>query len=226
MCFSVEADVAVGLALLPVAALSLREVRCAREAPFAALPLVLAAHQLIEAVVWAGAEGRVGEGLAHAATIAYLVIALPLLPTLMPLSVVLLEPPERRGRVTPFLLLGVVVSAYLGWAVATHEVTVRALPHALDYDVGLQYGGLWATLYIVAVIGPPVMSGYRSIIAFGVANLVGLAVVAWLYRDAFVSLWCVYAAVVSVLVWLHMVRRRRIPEPLRLAGDRPLKVGR
>ena len=36
MCFSPEADLVAGIALLPVAALSLREVRHVREVPFAA----------------------------------------------------------------------------------------------------------------------------------------------------------------------------------------------
>ena len=40
MCFSAEADLIVGVGLLPVAAVSLREVRRLREVPFASLPLV------------------------------------------------------------------------------------------------------------------------------------------------------------------------------------------
>ncbi len=220
MCFSVEADLVAGAALLPVGALSLREVRHPRELLFASLPLVLAVHQLVEAVVWAGADGDVSPGLARVAMFAYLAVALPLLPTLVPLSVLLLEPPHRRRRVSPFLLLGAVVSAHLTFVLATHDVSVAARPHALDYSTGMQHGVVWAVLYVVAVVGPAVLSGYRSIVVFGVANLVGLAVVAWLYRDAFVSLWCVYAAVVSALVVVHLVRRRRLEDRLHLSpGD-------
>ena len=57
MCFSAEADLVVGLALLPVAVVSLREVQHAREVPFAVLPLIFAAHQLVETLVWAGEPG-------------------------------------------------------------------------------------------------------------------------------------------------------------------------
>jgi len=73
-------------------------------------------------------------------------------------------------------------------------------------------------LYIVAVIGPALMSGYPSIVAFGVLNLVGLVVVAVFYYQAFASLWCIYAAVMSVLVLVHMVLRRRLPDPHRYHG--------
>lgn len=216
MCFSVEADVTVGLLLLPVGIATLREVRHVRELPFAAMPLLFAVHQLIEAVVWAGAAGQVSADLQHLAVGAYLVIALVVLPTLMPVAVLLLEPRGARLRVAPFALLGVVVSAYLGYALLTEPFTVTAYPHALVYDTGLRNGGPGIVLYIAAVIGPSLLSGYRSIIAFGVLNLVGLAVVAVVYAEAFVSLWCVYAACISVLMLVHMVSRRRLPDEHRL----------
>lgn len=66
--------------------------------------------------------------------------------------------------------------------------------------------------------GPALMSGYRSIVAFGVLNLVGLTTVALLYAQAFASLWCVYAALSSVLILLHLRRRRLLPDPYRMEG--------
>ncbi|WP_234787270.1 DUF6629 family protein [Mycolicibacter sinensis] len=207
------ADLVAGTALLPVAALSLREVKAARELPFALLPTVFAVHQFIEAAVWAHQDRDLSAGLGHLAVLAYLLIALPLLPTLVPVSVVLLEPPGRRLRVAPFVVLGAVVSAYLLYVVLASPVSVTRHRHALDYQTGIQHAGVWVTLYIVAVIGPALLSGYRSIIAFGVVNLVGLVVVAVLYTKAFASLWCIYAAVASVLVLVHMVRRRNFRDP-------------
>ena len=78
---------------------------------------------------------------------------------------------------------------------------------------------MWTVLYVVAVIGPSLLSGYPSIVAFGVLNLVGLSVVALVYDEAFTSLWCVWAACTSLLVLLHMVRRRRLPDEHRLRGE-------
>ena len=218
MCFSLEADLVAGAVLLPVAALSLREVRHAREVPFAALPLLFSLHQLVEALVWAGTEGDVSAGVAHAAAMVYVLIALPVLPTLVPVAVLLLEPRGARLRVAPFVALGAVVSAYLAYAVLSGPVTVEADPHALIYHVGLENSLIWSVLYVVAVVGPSVLSGYPSIVAFGVLNLIGLTVVALSYRQAFASVWCVYAALTSGLVLLHMYRRRHLPDPHRLHG--------
>jgi hypothetical protein len=89
----------------------------------------------------------------------------------------------------------------------------------------VQHPVVWAVLYIVAVIGAPLMSGYRSIVAFGVLNLVGLLLVAVFYAQTFASLWCVFAASSSVLMLVHMIRRRRLPDAERLPGDAITEAG-
>lgn len=225
MCFSIEADVVAGIALLPVAALTLREVRHVREVPFAALPLLFAVHQLTEALVWAGLDGDVSANVQKAAALVYVLFAFPVLPTLVPTAVLLLEPRGARLRVAPFVALGLVVSAQLTYFVLSGPLIVEEHDHAVVYRVGLQNGMFWAVLYIVATVGPALLSGYPSIVAFGAFNLVGLSLVALVYQEAFASLWCVLAALLSVLVLLHMHRRRRLPDPHRLHGQPLEPVG-
>lgn len=220
MCFSLQADLVAGAVLAPIAVLSLREVRTRRELPFALLPTVFCVHQLIEALVWLGLEGRVPGWVQAAAALAYVLIALPLLPLLVPTAILLLEPRGFRARTVPFVGLGVIVAAVLLVTVLDGPIKVVRLDHALSYHVGLSDALLWVALYVVAVTGPALMSGYRSIVAFGVLNVVGLTAVALLYAEAFASLWCVYAALTSVLILVHMRRRRRrLPDPHRLEGE-------
>lgn len=213
------ADLVAGTALIPVAALSLREVRKPRELPFALLPAIFAVHQFLEVAVWAGLDGDVSAGVANLAMRAYLFIAWPLLPTYVPLAVLLLEPRHARRRVAPFVALGVIVSAYLGFIVLANPVEVIRHAHGLEYDTVVHHPIVWAVLYIVAVIGAPLLSGYRSIVAFGAINLVGLVLVAIFYTQEFASLWCVFAAASSLLILLHMIRRRRLPDADRLRGE-------
>lgn len=216
MCFSLTADLVVGMGLLPVGALSLREIKHRRELLFALLPTIFAVHQLIEAVIWA--QRDVSDGVGQVAVFAYLFIALPLLPTYFPLSVLLLEPKGARLRVAPFVMLGIVVSAYLAVVLFTDPIGATPHPHCVVYHTGVQHELVWAVLYVVAVIGPALMSGYPSIVAFGLLNLVGLVLVATLYFEAFASLWCIYAAVMSFLVLVHMVLRRSLPDTHRCHG--------
>jgi hypothetical protein len=55
-------------------------------------------------------------------------------------------------------------------------------------------------------------------VVFGVLNLVGRIAVAFVYFEAFTSLWCAYAAFASIAVWLHMRGRRRLPDRERVRG--------
>ncbi len=216
VCFSATADLAVGAALVPVAVASLREVKHRRELPFALLPAVFAAHQLIEAVVWPGVDAS--PGVKHAAVLAYLFIAMPLLPALVPVATLLLEPRGARMRVAPFVALGALVSGYLAVVVFTRPVTVSVYPHSIQYQTDMHGGYVWAVLYVIAVIGPALLSGYPSIVAFGAINLLTVVVVAVIYVNAFASFWCIAAAIASVLVLVHMRRRHRLPEAHRRQG--------
>ena len=211
------ADLVAGTALVPVAVLALREVRHPRELLFALLPTVFAVHQFVEVAVWAGLDGDVSPGVANLAMRVYMFIAWPLLPTYLPLAVMLLDPHGRaRRRAAPFLALGLIVSVYLSFVVLANPVEVIRHPYGLEYLTVVQHPIVWAVLYIVAVIGPPLMSGYRSLVAFGALNLVGLVVVAIFYAQAFASLWCVFAAASSILLLVHMIRRRKTPDADRL----------
>jgi len=209
-----EADLVAGAVLVPIGVLSLRQVREAREIPLAAVPLLLGVHQLVEAVVWAGADGLVSVRVAHLAALVYVVIALPLLPTLFPLAVWLIESPSRRRLVAPFLAIGVVVSSYMALRLWQNGLDVVTHDYGMEYRVGLGFTEIWTGAYIVATMGACLVSGYRTVVAFGVLNLIGLTVVGLAYAQAFASLWCIYAAFVSVLILVHMVWRE--PQP---AGD-------
>ncbi|MGI9125354.1 MAG: DUF6629 family protein, partial [Mycobacterium sp.] len=134
-------------------------------------------------------------------------------------AVLLLAPHGARLRVAPFLGLGAVVSAYLAYVVLFNPVQVIRHPYGLEYATVVAHPIFWSVLYIVAVIGAPLLSGYRSIVAFGVLNLVGLIAVAVLYYEVFASLWCAFAAMSSLLILLHMVRRRRLSDADRLRGE-------
>lgn len=220
MCFSIEADVVAGVALLPVAALSLREVKVWREVPFAALPALFAAHQLTEALVWGRQSGDVSVEVGGVAALVYLLIAMPLLPTLVPVSVMLLEPRSARARMVPYLGLGALASAYLTYVLLTRPIGVTEHPHCLEYHTGVEHPYLWATVYILAVVGVLLASSYRSVVVFGVINVVGIVLVAALYFEAFTSLWCAFAAVASIMVVVHMRGRRNLPDSERFDGTR------
>ena len=83
-------------------------------------------------------------------------------------------------------------------------VTVRLGSYHLGYSIGLHYGVLVVGLYVLATCGSLLMSGYRDIVIFGIANVVAVIVLARLTADGFTSLWCFYAALACGAICLHM----------------------
>jgi hypothetical protein len=54
VCFAPEADLVTGVVVGVVAIDAVRHVQRRAELPLAAIPVVLAGHNLVEAVVWLG----------------------------------------------------------------------------------------------------------------------------------------------------------------------------
>ena len=171
----------------------------------AGLPLLLGAHQLDEAFVWWGLEGHVPHTVGRVALWIYLLIAFVVVPTFVPISVLALEhTAQRRRSMMPFVVLGAAVSAVLLAAMLRGPIGVTEHPYHLAYSINISHGGLVIALYVVATCGALLFSGYRHIEIFGVANLIAVALLAWLTIDGFASLWCAYAALAAGAIALHM----------------------
>ncbi len=205
MCFSPEADVVGGVLIGVIGVDAIRHIRQRREfIALAWIPALLGAHQFIEALVWLWLQGHVPRGIGHIALWAYLLIAFVVLPVFVPLAVIAVEPTRRRKQMmVPFALLGAAVAVTLFAAMVRGPVGVKLEPYHLSYSIRLPDGLLVVALYVVAVCGPLLVSGYRNVALFGVVNLVAVIVIARLTISGFASVWCGWAAVSSAAITLH-----------------------
>jgi hypothetical protein len=206
MCFSGTADVIGGIAIGAVGVDVLRHVSNRREQlALAALPILFAAHQLDEAVVWFSLEGRAPWSLGRVALWLYLLFAFVVLPVYVPLAVRRVEAAGIRRRcMAPFVGLGAAVSLVLLFAMLEGPVTARLAPHHLAYGTSLPAGGLITSAYVLATCGTLLLSSRRPVLAFGAVNLVAVAVLARLTTDGFASMWCAWAAVSSLALATHL----------------------
>lgn len=150
--------------------------------------------------------GEVG----RAATWLYLFIAFVVLPPYVPFAVAQIEPTLRRRRLMiPFLAIGLGVATALLLAMLRGPVSAHLEPYHLAYDIGLPYGALIVTAYVIGTCGSLLLSGYRHIVWFGLVNLPVIAVLALLTRSGFASLWCAWAAITSGMIAVHLRHRSR-----------------
>ena len=208
MCFSAEADFVSAAVIGAIGVATLSQVEKPREIPLAALPLAFALHQLAEGFVWRDLDS----GTTHAtgpAVYVYLLFAWVLLPVIVPLAVMLLEPPgHARRRIAGFVAVGAVASAYLSASLIAGDVSAHSGGHVVLYGGAGRYADAATALYVVATCGAPLLSRYRTVVWFGVANLAAVAAVATVQAEGLTSIWCSWAAVVSVLIFFQMVAWR------------------
>jgi hypothetical protein len=206
VCFSPQGDLAAGVVVTAIGIDAVRHLRHRNDhLALAVFPLLLGLHQIDEAFVWWGLQGVVPHAIGRVAMWIYLVIAFVALPILVPVVIMLLEPTaRRRGRIAPFLAIGLGVSAVLLVTMLRNRPSVILGSYHLAYSIGLQHGIIVVGLYIVATCGSLLASGYRHIVIFGMANLVAAVVLARLSADGFASLWCLYAAIACGAILLHM----------------------
>jgi hypothetical protein len=210
MCLSPEVDFVAGAALGVVGVATLAAVRRPRDLLVAALPLGFGLHQFVEGFVWLGLRGQVSPGLGDAARDAYVVYAQAVLPMIVPLGFLLLEPSGRhRRRVWPFVLLGLAVGLFLLWQVTRWPIVADERAHCVAYTTHTPYAIPSATAYVLAVCAPALLSSRRYLRWFGVVNVVGLLFAATMQEEEFTSVWCLYAAVMSVLILVHFRREAR-----------------
>ena len=221
MCFSPEADLVTGIVVSGIGVDALRRVPHRRFLPLAALPLLLGLHQVIEAFAWWGMRGDLPRQVGDTATWVYLAIALVVVPVSVPAAIRSAESdPGRRGRLLPFVVLGVAVAVALLPGLMNSGAGGEVACRYIAYAAGVPYAGYVLPFYVVATCAPLLLSGSKRLALFGAANVVAVALLGGLLARGVISLWCVWAAASSVVIHLEVraAARRREQVPARAPG--------
>jgi hypothetical protein len=209
VCFSATADFVGSAVLGTIGVATLREVKHPRELLFAAMPCLFALHQFTEGFVWMGLDGTLPPLATRGAGAAYVLYAQGLLPFLLPLGVLLLEPTRYRQRqMLGFVTLGGMLMVYMLWGLIAYPLNISIEQHSIVYQNAVTTTTVVAMLYVVATCGSLFFSGFKTLVVLAWANLIGLTVVMMVKRYAFTSIWCAYAAAVSVIIYVFFRRSR------------------
>ena len=164
MCFSAEADFVSGALIGAIGVATLSQVEKPREIPLAALPAAFALHQFTEGFVWRDLDA----GATHAtgpAVYGYLLFAWILLPVLVPVAIMLLEPPGRtRRRIGVFVGIGAVAAAYLSASLLAGDISAHAAGHTVLYGGVGRYADAATALNLrrAAPLEPPARARVRG----------------------------------------------------------------
>lgn len=204
MCFSAEASFTAGAILTTFGVATLTRIKSKKEIPLALLQLLFGIQQIIEGVQWVSAKPSCLSGVA---AYAFLAFAFVLWPTYVPTSILLVEKNKnRRTMITGCLVIGIMTSLYLLTALIKNPLTVTAETGHIAYFLNLPWS--WGIFpYWFATAGSCIFSRYKLINWLGATVTIGVIFVAMFYGRAFPSVWCFFAAVLSLLIYFHFRTR-------------------
>ena len=212
MCFSATASFSAGAVLLGIGTLTWRSALARhrrRDLPFAAIPLLFAAQQLLEGVIWLTFRDEAPQ-LNSVMTHVYSFFSHVLWPVYVPVAVVLMEPAGwRRRALVAFVAAGVAVGAYLLYVLLTFPVVSRPTGQHIEYDSPHFFAAVTMTLYLLSTAISPLLSTHRMVLVFGALALLSFGAAYAFYAAWFISVWCFFAALLSGVVYLHFGVRRR-----------------
>ena len=204
MCFSATASFSAGAFLLGVSVLTLRAARRPRELPLAAIPLLFAIQQLTEGVIWLTFRHE-APMLNAVMTHVYSFFSHVLWPVFVPVAVLLIEPPgRRRTALAAIAAAGLAVGAYLMYTLVLFTVVARPTGQHIEYVSPHFFAAAVMSLYLLSTCVGPILSTHRMVRVFGVLALLSFATVYYFYATWFISVWCFFAALLSVTILVHL----------------------
>jgi hypothetical protein len=202
MCFSATASFIASGALAASGVAIARMPKSRSAIPLSLAPVIFATHQFIEGLLWLNHRGVLADGVKTVGVYGFLLIAYVLWPIFVPFAAHATE----SGRVRRWImLLCLLVGLYAGMAalvgIIRAPVDASVVGHSFAYVIDLPR--IFFTPYVIAVAIPFLVSSNKRLALFGVA-LAASCVAAMFIASAptFPSVWCFYAAILSLLLYL------------------------
>jgi hypothetical protein len=174
--------------------------------PFAIIPLIFGIQQLIEGGIWLSFRSDV-RSLNSILTYLYALFAFVVWPSFIPFAVASLETVLwRKQSLRLFQATGAIVSLYLLYAHTVSPVVSQVENKSISYNNSHFFNSWIIVLYFVATVGSCLVSSRGGVKLFGIFVFL-LALTAYLiYANTFVSVWCFFAAILSITIFLSTRR--------------------
>lgn len=169
---------------------------------FALLPFLFAAQQLGEGIVWLGFSQN-NQMLITIGSLAFLFFAFIVWPIWIPLSLYKMEDHSLRKNILLSLCIigGCFDILVLIWGCCA--LNTKIVGHHIQYYMpGIEpYYIPVALLYCIATIIPFFVASYYLFWLFGLTLAFSLLATTLFYYQTIISIWCFFAAALSIFVW-------------------------
>jgi len=207
MCFSATASFITGGCLTVLGTLMVRRINKRSELPFAAIPLLFGIQQLVEGLLWIAIDHEMLL-LKTITTYLFTMFSHLLWPAYVPYAIAMMENSKdgwRHKLMWAFRAIGIVVALHLMVQVAIQPLTAVVDTHII-YLSPFFYAWPMMLLYVTATCIVSLFSSHVWIRLFGLMVLISFVVCYLLYTQALFSVWCFFAAILSLMIYMHFHR--------------------
>ncbi len=209
MCFSASASFGAGALLLGTGIASVNKSRSPEMLSFASMPILFGVQQISEGILWVTLPNPDAVGFHDFNTYFYLVFAQVIWPVWIPLSLWLIEPSKNGKKIISyFLIFGILAAIYLIYCLWVYDASAVIEAHHIRYQVDIPGIGVKRALYVSATIIPLFISSLKWMRVLGATILGSLIFSFVVYTQYVISVWCFFAAIISVLVYLIVVSNK------------------
>jgi len=209
MCFSASASFTASAGLLIIGAVAFKQAKTIPQHVLAGIPLVFAFQQFGEGLLWISLMNAGWSGWQSFSMYFFLVIAQVLWPSYVPFSMLLFERNPLRKRILQLLLgVGALTSIYFIICLAVYPAAPVMNDHHISYQLEFPMTGKWygGIPYLLAAACSPFVSSIKPLRWFGAVLVFSYLIAYILYGDELISVWCYFAAVLSILI-IYLVRK-------------------
>jgi hypothetical protein len=229
MCFSATASFGASAVLATVGIVSVAKAKTTPQRTFASIPLLFAAQQLSEGLLWLSLKNADMAQWQSSLTYIFLLFAMAVWPFWIPFTIWLLEKNEKRKkRIKVFVWVGAAVAIGVCFILFSYPVQVVTpfcfnCPGSslsprdhLHYEFAIpsmvkNMIVAFSVLYIAATIVTPFFSSIKKMKWLGVVFLASYLFAIGFYRGFVISVWCFFAALLSfVVLWIILDLRKGI----------------
>ncbi len=204
MCFSASASFVAGTTLSAIGVAALGKTKMRSERPLAMIPLLFGIQQLTEGVIWL-TFSHDAPALRQAMTYVYSVFSHSLWPMYVPFAMYALEAdPWRKKILLAFEAAGFLVGAYLLYFIATRPVLAAVVGNHVVYPSPHFHLIPVMVLYVAATCVSCLVSSHRFVKLFGLLAFASFVAAYIVAVQALVSIWCFFAAILSLLIYVHL----------------------
>ena len=217
MCFSAEASFTGSAVISAIGVTTLAKIRKPAQILFGTIPLLFGIQQCAEGILWVTLESGNHGRLESTATYIFLITALVIWPTMIPLSIRLMEKVKVRKKALTYLTgLGIALSLFYTVCLIIYDVSAQIQSFHIRYvdEFPETLVKIAFACYLVTTIVPIFVSSVKRMWLFGAMIAISCLITGVFFSQYLTSVWCFFAAIISILIyWILRGTRRETEEP-------------